>query len=216
MTDYSTLQSDIADWSARDDLTASIPSFIRIAENMINREIRVMEMETAATLSVLSSNNYAADLPDGFLGFRSLYNTAARNPRMVYVEPDRFHVVDNSPNDAFSDLRSGETPYTIENNQIKIDAAPGATATVTLQASYFKRLTALSDSNTTNAVLQAHFDLYLYGSLIALWDFVDEIELEAKYTQKFDRVVAAIDQVEKKRRKAAGPNIRRSPDMRVV
>jgi len=216
VTTFSTLKSDIADWSARDDLTAAIPSFIRIGEAMINRDIRVIEMEEDATLVVTSANNYAVDLPDGFLGFRSLYNTESRNPRMVYVEPDRFHVVDNSPNDGFSELRSSETPYTIESNKVKVDASPGATASITLEAVYFKRLDALSDSNTTNDVLQAHYDLYLYGSLVALWDYVDELEMEAKYQRKFDRVVAAIDQTEKKRRKSAGPNIRRAPDMRVV
>jgi hypothetical protein len=215
MTDYSTLQADIADWSVRDDLSASIPSFIRIAEAMINREIRVIEMETDIALSVTAANGYAEDLPAGFLGFRSLYNADARNPRMTYVEPDRFHVINNSPNDAFSSGNSAETPYTIESGKVKLDAAAGATDTITLNGVYFKRLDALSDSNTTNAVLQAHYDLYLYGSLIALWDFCDELEMEAKYTKKFDRVVASMDQSEKMRRKAAGPNIRRPPDMRV-
>lgn len=216
MTDYSTLQSDIAEWAVRDDLAAKTPSFIRLAEAKINRRVRVMEMETAATLELTSGNSYEVDLPSGFRGFRSLYNTAARNPRMVYIEPERFHINDNSPNDAFSELRSGETPYTIERNKLVIDAPAGATDTITIQSVYYKALGPLSDVNTTNAVLTAHYDVYLYAGLAELWDYADELEMEAKYTRKFDRIVEEIGENERGRRRSAGANIRRAPDRRVV
>ncbi|MEJ2116436.1 MAG: hypothetical protein P8Y47_12280 [Alphaproteobacteria bacterium] len=215
MTDYATLKDDVATWSARSDLSTLVPSFIRIAEAAINRKLRVMEMETEVDLTVTSANEYKESLPSGFLGFRSLFNDG-NSPRMTYVEPDRFHVIDNETYFPVIRRNTGETLYTIEANKVVVDAAAGATADVTLHAVYFKRLDALSDSNTSNAVLVAHYDVYLYGALAALWNYADDSEQELKYTKLFDAAVADIDAVEHGRRRSAGANIRRPPATRVV
>lgn len=39
--DYATLQQAIADWLARADLTAQIPTFIQLAEQRFARDLRV-------------------------------------------------------------------------------------------------------------------------------------------------------------------------------
>jgi hypothetical protein len=135
---------------------------------------------------------------------------------MQYLPPDLFKRMANSPNSAFSELRDGSTAYTIESNKIKLAVGTGAVADVTIEAVYYKRLIALSDSNTTNDILTNHYDLYLYGSLEALWDYVDELEMEAKYTRKFDRVAEEITQNEIMKRRAPDPRQRRLPADRVV
>jgi len=216
MTDYATLQSDIAAWSAKSGLTAIIPSFIRLAEARIGRKVRVLEMETDVTLSLTSANSYEEDLPAGFLGFKSLYNATASVPDMSYMPPDQFKRLKNSPSSAFAELRDGSTAYTIESNKIKIFESTGAAATVTIEAVYFKTFTALSDGDPTNDLLTNHYDLYLYGGLEALWDYIDEIEQELKYTKKFERTVNEIQNNEIMRRRAPDPRQRRVPAERVV
>ena len=71
MANYSTLQTDVADWAMRDDLGSVIPSFIARAEEEIFKAhrtpLRVREMETEATLTVTS---LAAQLPADFLEAR--------------------------------------------------------------------------------------------------------------------------------------------------
>lgn len=44
ITDYSSLKQAVADWLARADLTAQIPTFIQGAHARINRELRVASM----------------------------------------------------------------------------------------------------------------------------------------------------------------------------
>ena len=44
ITNYTQLQSSIASWLLRDDLTAVIPDFITLAEAQFNREIRNRKM----------------------------------------------------------------------------------------------------------------------------------------------------------------------------
>ena len=46
ITTYANLQTTIADFLNRDDLTAAIPTFIQLGEAQMNRDIRHWEMES--------------------------------------------------------------------------------------------------------------------------------------------------------------------------
>lgn len=63
---YTTLQSTIADWLHRSDLTAQIPGFIEFAEERINRALRVRQMETDLAATTITNNTItpAADIVD--------------------------------------------------------------------------------------------------------------------------------------------------------
>ena len=216
MTTYSQLKADIANYTARNDLTSPIVAAIRIAEAEIFRVVRILEQETDATLTFNSGNSFADDLPTGYLGFKSLYVAGSSNPRVSYVPPQTFHVLDNLPDDAFAEFSRSDYLYTIESNKVKIDVPSGATSEVTFNVVYHKRQTALSDSNTTNDILTDHYDLYLMGGLKEVWDYVDEQEMVDKYSRRFDKIVAQIMDHEADRRRPAGPLIRRAPLGRVV
>ena len=49
LNDYSSLQSSIADWLARADLTGAIPTFIQLAEARINRDVRTRQTQSLVT-----------------------------------------------------------------------------------------------------------------------------------------------------------------------
>jgi len=64
ITDYASLQSQIAAWLNREDLTAQIPVFIQFVEADINTRLRTREMIVRATAT--SSAEYVqlpADWP---------------------------------------------------------------------------------------------------------------------------------------------------------
>ena len=65
---YSELKSNIADWLNRSDLTSVIPTFISLAENRLNRQLRV-----ALVLSDL-----------GFLGAVPLARSQPSSSSLVY------------------------------------------------------------------------------------------------------------------------------------
>ena len=57
---YSELQTAVANWLDRDDLTARIPEFIVLAEARYNRELRIRGMETIVDIStVAGTRSYA-------------------------------------------------------------------------------------------------------------------------------------------------------------
>src|SRR5687767_10486122 len=190
MTTFAVLKADIATWTARDDLTALIPSFVRIAEATIGRKVRVLEQETDTTLTLNTGNSFEADLPEGYLGFKHVFDTDARNPNATYVPPQVFHEINNTPNDALSTNSSGGFLYTIEANKLKGLGSTGGSAEITLSVCYIKRFTALAVDADTNWLLTYHYDAYLFAALREAWDYIDETEQVAKYQGRFDRVLS--------------------------
>jgi hypothetical protein len=71
---YTELQTAVANWLARDDLTARIPEFIALAEAKFNRVLLHPRMETRVTLTVdtnLASPEFL-DLPTDFQTMRTV------------------------------------------------------------------------------------------------------------------------------------------------
>jgi len=76
ITTYAELQTSIATWLVREDLTAIIPDFITLAEAKFKRDIRVREMEKRATAD--ATTEYTG-LPSDFLEIRSAHlNTSPK------------------------------------------------------------------------------------------------------------------------------------------
>jgi hypothetical protein len=73
---YAQLQTDIAAYMHRDDLTSVIPTFIALAEAKIYRDLRVPEM---AAEIVLNTTEGVVSMPDRFLDLRDIsYNPGSR------------------------------------------------------------------------------------------------------------------------------------------
>jgi len=67
---------------------------------------------------------------------------------------------------AYSDSFSPMSFYTILNNQIEISPAPSADNEAQLEMFYYAKLPALLADESTNKVLDAFPQLYLYGCMI--------------------------------------------------
>ena len=216
MTTYSQLKSDIVSLSSRSDVSALTAMFIRLAEPRIYRKLRILDMETDVTLTVTAANSYGEALPTGFAGFKSLYLSGVTNPRMVYLPPNSFHLLDNTTRDGFQDLANGDTAYTLESNKLKIDRATGATDDAVVEAVYYERFLPLSDSNTSNAALVNHYDLFLAASLEQLWRLARNTEERLIAKTEVDRIIGEIEDEEVMRRMPAAPVTSRAPQYRVV
>ena len=154
---YAELQTSVADFLNRDDLTAIIPTFIRLAEARIDRDLRHWRQEQRDAISL--DAQYVA-LPETFLqpirlqiltgptGEVAPISTA----QMLQLRGDR------------SDLAGPPTNYAITAGQIELLPTPDETYSASLV--YYGRIPALSVSNTTNWLLTEAPDTYLYGSLV--------------------------------------------------
>lgn len=156
ITDYSSLQTAIANWMVRDDLSAQITTFIQLFEARINRTLRVRQMETTSSLTPSSG---VATLPTDFLEWRALTYMGTVQNDIEYVNPNAFvELYPDTPSD------TPPTIFTIVGSSINM--MPIDTANTTVRLDYYAQIAALSNSNTTNWLLTAYPDLYLFGSLV--------------------------------------------------
>lgn len=190
---YAELQSAIADWAARSDLSTPAPDLIRLCESMLNYghgepgeqfyvpPLRVRQMEARTTFT--ADSEYESIPVNDFLEVRYLKANTSPETDVKYVTPAQF-------NEAASSYSSG-TPkvYTIVGNEFRFGPAPSA---VTMELGYVQKIPALSDSNTTNWLLAANPNVYLYGALFqgALYT-KDDAEV-AKFLGLFSGAVRAL------------------------
>ena len=62
LSTYSDLQTSIANYLARSDLTSQIPDFITFAENRLRRELRIRQMLKSVTTATVSGDNESTQL----------------------------------------------------------------------------------------------------------------------------------------------------------
>jgi hypothetical protein len=157
LTSYSTLKSSIADWLNRDDLTSVIPDFISLAEAQIERRVPTQKMVKRANATI--DTPFSA-LPADFLSAKSLVLTST-----APVQPLVFLTEDELDSKKYVYRTTGKPIYfALVGNQIEVLPAPDTSYTAEL--TYVATLAKLSDSNTSNWVLERHPDVYLYGTLL--------------------------------------------------
>ena len=149
---YAQLQTAVADFLNREDLAAVVPTFIALAEAQIARDVRDWRMESRITFAL---NDGLEDLP------------------VDWVETIRLgidgegEVVQVGPSDMMAlraDIQRQGPPFYFAHVAGKIEVFPVPDADAVLV--YRAKIPALSNDNTTNWLLTAAPDVYLYGSLI--------------------------------------------------
>ena len=157
ITTYAELQSNVTDFLNRDDLASIAPTFISLAEADMQRQVRHWRQEKRSTAEL--DTQYSA-IPADFLEAIRFYITSGESRPLELIS--QFQLLDRKYNRSNT---SGEPAYyAITAGEIEIFPAPAGTYTAELY--YNARIEPLSDSNTSNWMLQYFPDAYLYGSLI--------------------------------------------------
>jgi len=172
ITTYPELQSAVADWLNRSDLTARIPDFITLAETRINRDLRTREQQV---------------IPGDFLEFKSFRITDATGNafELMLATPEQI-------SEALTESSVSSTPQfvTIIGDQFQIWPAPSQSYVGTL--AYVRKVPALSDAAPTNWLLTSAPDVYLYGSLMSAGPFLRDSEALVTFKTLFDEALEAI------------------------
>lgn len=156
-TSYSDLQTSIAGYLARSDLTSQIPDFIRLCEVRLRRDLRIRQMLKSVTTATVASDS-TVEIPSDFLEARDLVLVGNPVQPLNYLSPSLFNRNARAA-DAGKPLE-----YTILANDFQLAPIPDGAYTVKLL--YYAAPAFLSDTNTSNAFLANCPDLLLYGSLI--------------------------------------------------
>ena len=184
---YANLQTEIASWLRRDDLTAEIPSFIALAQAQMNRKLRCRRMMARATLSITGQIVAA---PADFLAPRSLRltGTSSGPATLEWVSDEQMDTLLDS-----GDYTSGQPRhYTLEGGNFRFSPDPGSDG-YTAELSYYAAIPALSDSNPSNWVLATHPDAYLYGALTQSAPYLKADERLSTWSTIYRQIVDALN-----------------------
>jgi hypothetical protein len=183
LSTYAELKSSVADWLNRSDLTTAIPDFISLAEAQMERKLRTRQMISRASATI--STEYSA-LPDDFLEVKSL--KLQTNP----VTPLQFETIDSLDN-LQQEYRSSSKPrfFSIVGNQIR--TVPIADDSYTAELTYYAKLSKLSSTNTTNWLLTAASDTYLYGTLMQAAPYLKD---DARITVWSSMYISALEDLQ--------------------
>jgi hypothetical protein len=210
MSTLGQLKTSVDAWLARDDVAVTntdFPQILLIAESNIARDLRLAIQEATTTLNITGQS---IDLPSDFL--------EARNPfiddnirRIEYMTPQAIR-----ESSAWQNGRAGAF-YTLEANnaspltagaltwQMTI-AGPGSVSTpVDVQINYWARFPGLVNDPDTNWLLVNHYDIYLYATLRASCEYIQEDVLEDRYQAKYDMAVEKQNRHENRKRYGAMP-----------
>ena len=180
ISSYADLQTSVASWLHRSDLTSIIVDLIMLGEKRIQREVRTADMETPHILAISAG---VLTVPPEFLGWKNVY--VDRTP----VQPLQVKPLDwiylNYP------VRSSTgIPQFIAMNGTSFEFGPYPDSNYTIKGTYFARLTSVA--TTWNGLATDSPDLYLFAALAESKPFLlDDQRIpiwEAKYAAIRDAI----------------------------
>jgi hypothetical protein len=187
ITNYSELQTSVASWLNRGDLSANIPDFITLAEAQLNTDLKTRSMETKVTLSTVAGTKTVA-LPTDMLEMRRLQVSGTYNQPLSYRSPDELSI------DYASNMSAQPIVFTVVGGNIEL--APIPDGVYTLELTYQQRIPALSVSNTTNWLLTNWPNAYLYGALVAATPFIMNDARIQVWAQLYSQAIEGINSVD--------------------
>ena len=180
---YSELQTAVANYLARTDLTSQITDFIRFAELRLRRELRIRQMLKSVT-STTTSGDSTVELPSDFLEIRDFVVVATPLQPLTYSSPSVF-----SRNARTTD--SGKPlDYTILANEFQLAPIPDSAYTVKLL--YYFAPEFLSVTNTSNAFMANAPDALLYAALLEAEPYLMNDARINTWGTMYDRAIATL------------------------
>jgi hypothetical protein len=196
---YATLQTAVANWLDRTDLTDRIPEFISLAEARFNRVVRAPDMLTRD--DAFTIDGQYETLPSGFLEASRFVLATSPVTVLEYKTPQEL-----------GELRTGRTSagkpayYTVVGGSFEFLPTPDSSYTASLL--YYARLSAVSSS--WNWLATSHPDIYLFGALCEAEPYIRDDQRVVLWEARLAKALAELNvQNERKRVPgAARPTIR--------
>ena len=186
ITTYAELQTATANWLDRTDLTARIPEFIELSEANFNRVIRQPDMVTKNDSFSLTSRYNT--LPSDTLEIVRIVLDLTPVIVLEYMTPEEI-------SERRVSMSATGKPYyftVIGGSTNQLEVVPSPDSTYTSSIVYYTRIAALSDSATSNWLLAAHPDIYLFGTLVEAEPYLKNDERMPMWTSRLDKALTAL------------------------
>ena len=188
-TTYAELQTSIAGYLARSDLTTQIPDFITLAETRLRRDLRIRQMLSTTTLTC-TSGTATVNIPSDFLEVKDFVVTGNPVMPLNYESPSLFSRNSRSM-DAGKPLN-----YTVLATTFKLAPIPDSNYTLSLVYSIAPPF--LSTSNTSNTFLTVCPDLLLYSALLEAEPYLMNDARINTWGTMFDRAMSSLTRSDEK------------------
>ena len=202
---YSELQTAVANWLDRDDLTLRIPEFIALAEARMNRTLRLALMLNVdqttlggATALVAGTRDYA--LPSGYLQMLDFHLRTSPITTLSYLTPENMNRMWAGSQGGtplaytiFSDNASG-TPI----KAVRLGPAPDSAYDYSIM--FYQKIDALSTGSPTGQMLTNNPDVYLYGALLEAEPFLMNDQRVQLWATAFQESLRALQEQDNKDR----------------
>lgn len=183
---YAELQTSVATWLHRSDLTANIVDFITLAEKRLNRRLRLLAMETVVT-PTLSAAATSVDFPDRFLEHIDL-----RYQQYDY-RPTQISVRELS---SLTDDDQGQPNYFAISSKYEFNRPSDQDYTMII--TYFKGFDIAADN--TNWLLTNAPDAYLYATLLEAGAFIKDASRLQTWSSGLEQSIKDLNQKDAKSR----------------
>lgn len=193
---YDELLTELDQWLNRSDLSARIPTFIRLFESRANRLLRTPEMHAQTSYATVDGIPQLA-LPDDFLSARDLYLDADPDFVLVAMTPA---VLRNSYPQANTGMPQA---YAVIGQQIFLGPTPDGEYSLLLD--YYQRIPSLDEDNPTNWLLSTYPDLYLWGSLCMAEAFLRDDTRLSVWKAAWDEATGEINAQANRQRMPSAP-----------
>lgn len=162
ITDYASLQTAVADYLARSDLTSFVPNFIQNAENKLYRTLNLRNEETALSVSVSSGTG---TVPSDFKALKFAYADTSPVTRLDWVSLEVLY-------EKYPERSGAETPNMISREGANFVFGPFP-ADFTLSGVYYAKQDPLRTTDPSWYVTNAP-EVLLYGSLLEAVPFLKD------------------------------------------
>lgn len=170
---YSELQTAVAGWLKRADMTAQIPDFIRLAEVRIKSLMDVQPLDVTVSLATAPSVDTVALPAD-------------------YKTPIALWLNDITPQEQIGQVLVQELPFSNTPTRPRYWAVDGTNIRFASPADQaypirfrYSQLFELSVANPTNSILTSYPDMYLFGALAEAGDYTFDDNSTMKWNTKF-------------------------------
>lgn len=179
---YAELQTAVANFMARSDLTSQIPDFITMAESRMSRELETREQEKRSQATLTAGDEYIL-LPNDFREVREVKINASPTRVLSYYSPSALDSMYSSNGQGMPE------GYSIVGLEMKLRPIPDSA--YVSEIVYIGSLPNISAVTTPTLFIRSP-DLYLYGALAEGYAYLLDEARAAQYDQKFTRILEEI------------------------
>lgn len=172
ITNYSELQTAVAQWMHRSDLTSVIPDFIALVEEKMNRYLRTKDNELALSATAITNNRIT--IPANTVAVKTLWLDGYEGQPL---KPQSLESVISNGTKGLA------TIYAWRGTELLFDG------TGTVEGVLYRSIPALSVNNSSNWILTNHPSAYLFGALAEGNIYIKNAEEATLWKTRFDAIL---------------------------